>query len=346
MMNALIHEIQQIAETSAFTGVVSIFNSEVEVFNQAFYYADIANRRENNTETKFAIASGTKLFTALGIGVLIDRGHLKLDTTAHDIFGGESGWVEPGATIHHLLTHTSGVYDYYDEELISDFDNFFVEIPWYRLETPADYLPLFEAKRPKFAPGERFSYSNGGYICLGIIIEKISGGTYREFIQENIFDPARMLDSGFFAFNQLPENTAYGYKETKNGEYETNFYNLPIRGASDGGAYTTTLDLRNLWEALFDHRILSEELTTQFLSPQVNVHDGLDYGYGVYIARVNGITEYSIEGGDAGVGFYSGYLPDKDLLINILSNTTNGEEEIRKMIYDRLTQIIQNQTLN
>jgi CubicO group peptidase (beta-lactamase class C family) len=312
----------------------------VEVYNQAFGYADIANRRKNNTETRFGIASGTKLFTALGIGALIDRGRIGLDTTVHEIFGGQLSWIDPQATIAHLLTHTSGIFDYYDEEVILDFDNFFVDIPWYRLETPTDYLPLFNHKPPKFAPGERFSYSNGGYICLGIIIEKISGQIYRDFIQANVFTPAQMADSGFFALNQLPENIANGYKQTQNGEYESNIYNLPIRGASDGGAYTTSLDLRKFWEALFNDRFLSQELTAQFSSPQVNVHPGLDYGYGIYIFQENEVKEYFIEGGDAGVGFYSGYFPEKRLLINILSNKTNGEEEIREVIYDRLGQII------
>jgi CubicO group peptidase (beta-lactamase class C family) len=339
-MDPLIREIREKADAVSFSGVISIFRAEEEIYNEAFGFADIANIRKNNVSTRFGIASGTKLFTALGIGTLIDQGRITLNTTVHEIFHRDLTWIDSHANIGNLLTHTSGIFDYYDEELISDFEHFFVDIPWYRLGTPSDYLPLFSGKPAKFSSGERFSYSNGGYICLGIIIEKITRQTYRDYVEAAVFAPAQMSDSGYFAFNQLPKNTANGYKLDPNGSYETNIYNLPIRGASDGGAYTTTHDLRKLWSALLDHRILSKDLTARFLSPYVHIHDSLDYGYGVYISQVNGMTVFSIEGGDAGVGFDSRYIPEKRLLINILSNTTNGEEEIREVISDNLADIV------
>lgn len=339
-MNKLIREIREKADANSFSGVISLFRAEEEIFNEAFGYADIANGRKNNTATKFGIASGTKLFTALGIGTLIDQGRITLDTPIHKIFQRDLTWIDAHATINHLLKHTSGIFDYYDEELISDFDNFFVNIPWNRLETPTDYLPLFSQKTAKFSPEERFSYSNGGYICLGIIIEKITHQYYRDYIKSTVFAPAQMWDSGYFAFHQLPQNTANGYKLDKNGNYETNIYNLPIRGASDGGAYTTTYDLRKFWEALLNNRILSKELTTLFLSPQVEINETLKYGYGIYISQVNAMTVFSIVGGDAGVGFDSRYIPEKQLLINILSNTTNGEQDIGEVISDHLAEAV------
>ncbi len=336
MINNLIREIRTKADAVSFSGVISIFRNDEEIMNEAFGYADIANARKNTPTTRFGIASGTKLFTALGVGALIDQGLLTLKTTVHEIFQSDLTWIDPRATIADLLKHTSGIYDYYDEELITDFDNFFVDIPWYRLETPADYLPLFSQKSPKFLPGERFSYSNGGYICLGIIIEKITRQTYRNYIEAAVFLPARMPDSGYFAFDQLPENTAIGYKRLPNGSLAANIYNLPVRGASDGGAYTTTYDLRKLWSALLNQRIISKELTAQFLSPQVRIRRSLDYGYGIYISKTKGKMEFFIEGGDAGVGFVSSFMPEKQVLVNILSNQTNGEEDMREFIFDHL----------
>jgi len=339
-MERLIEKIKEKARGISFSGVVTISREEKVLFQDAFGYADIANKRENNLKTKFAIASGTKFFTALGMGTLIDTGKLSPDTTVYEIFHQDMTFIDSKATIEQLLTHTSGIYDYYDEESDIDSENYFVNIPWFLLETPFDYLPLFENKQPKYTPGERFSYSNGGYIFCGIIIEKVTGQLYRDYIQDNVFLPAGMDDSGYYAFSQLPENTAYGYKRSKNGTPETNIYNLPIRGASDGGAYTTVTDLQKLWRSLLDNRILSEKLTSMFLTPHVNIHDELDYGYGVYITKYMGMDMVFFNGGDAGVGFDSRYIPEKELQVNIISNFTDGEEEIRKVILAFLEEVL------
>jgi CubicO group peptidase (beta-lactamase class C family) len=334
-LSPLLHEIKEKAEELSFSGVISIFRAGEELYSEAFGFADRANARRNTTTTKFGIASGTKLFTALGIGKLIDEGKLRLETPVHDIFP-DVTWIAPQATIRQLLNHTSGIFDHYDEELNTDFDNFFLEVPWYQLETPLDYLPLFEGKSAKFSPGERFCYSNGGYLCLGFIIEKITGQHYRDFIETAVFAPAQMLDSGFYVFNNLPENIANGYKT--NGE--TSIYNLPSRGASDGGAFTTTYDLQKFWDALLNYRILPKELTTLFLSSQVTIEDSFACGYGIFLSQIGKMKTLFIAGGDAGVGFNSSYIPGHHILVNILSNTTNGEEDTRAVIHEGLEKIL------
>lgn len=335
-MNTYIQVIQQQAKATSFSGVISIIQSGAYLYNEAFGFADIANARENKTTTKFGIASGTKVFTALGIGVLIAQEKLALDTKIHDIFQQNLSWIHPEATIAQLLKHTSGIFDYYDEELITDFDNFFVDIPWYGLETPTDYLPLFENKKAKFIPDERFSYSNGGYICLGIIIEKISGQLYRDFVEQHVFAPAHISDSGYYAFDSLPEDTAYGYKSVDNGRFQTNIYNLPIRGASDGGAYTTTADMQKFWQALLNNKILPRELTDLFTTAQAKLNETVDYGYGFYLSQTNGKKTIYLVGEDAGVSFRSRYIPEKELVINILSNQSEGAYGIQDVIANYL----------
>lgn len=335
-MNKLIEKLHEKASETSFSGVVSINLEGKQLYAEAFGYADTANKRKNNLKTRFAIASGTKLFTALGIGTLVDKGLVSLNSTTADIFGKDFSFIDPKATIAQLLTHSSGIWDYYDEDLGADSENFFVEIPWSKLETPSDYLPLFNDKTPKFTAGERFSYSNGGYIFLGIIIEHITGKLYRDHISENVFLLAGMNDSGYFVFNNLPANTAFGYKT--NGD--TNIYNLPIRGGSDGGAYTTIGDLKKLWKALFNHKIQSKELTADFLTSHIIVEDTVNYGYGIYISKFNGMDMYYFVGGDAGVGFDCRYFPQRDLQITIISNKTDGEEKIRDVIYTNFEDIL------
>lgn len=326
-MDELIQRIEQVAAETKFSGVISIFKDSSTLYTKAYGYRDIKNRLPNTTSTVFGIASGTKFFTALGIGVLIDQGLLSLDTPISEISQEYTSFIDENATIQHLLTHTSGIYDYYDEEIEPDFENFFVEIPWYKLETPSDYYPLFKGHAAKFRPGARYSYSNGGFVLLGMLIEKLTGSLYRDFIREHVLQVAKMHRSGFYAFNDLPENTANGYLEDRR---TTNIYHLPLRGGGDGGMYTTTDDLRAFWDSLFSRRILSTELTATFLETHYTFDTASGYGCGVQKRLDNSM--FAIEGGDAGVGFSSCYIVRENLTINILSNITNGEEEIRDLI--------------
>jgi CubicO group peptidase (beta-lactamase class C family) len=177
----------------------------------------------------------------------------------------------------------------------------------------------------------KFSYSNGGYVFLGMLIEKLTGRLYRDFIHESVLQVANMHRSGFYAFNDLPENTANGYLKDRR---TTNIYQLPLRGGGDGGMYTTTGDLRAFWESWFSHRILSSELTQTYLKTHwtFNATNGL--GCGVY-KRLDD-SMFSISGGDAGVGFYSWYVVPEKLTINILSNFTNGGEAMKDVVLSHL----------
>jgi hypothetical protein len=136
-----------------------------------------------------------------------------------------------------------------------------------------------------------------------------------------------MHKSGFYAFNDLPENAANGYLEDRR---RTNIYQLPLRGGGDGGMYTNSDDLRAFWDSLLTNRILSEELTATYLKTHQTFNSTTGYGCGIY-KRLDD-SMFSITGGDAGVGFYSSYLVQEKLNINILSNITNGEEGIRDVV--------------
>jgi CubicO group peptidase (beta-lactamase class C family) len=328
-MEELIRRLEQTASEMRFSGVISVFRDASTVFSKASGYRDRKNNLPNTTSTIFGIASGTKVFTALGIGVLIDQGVISLGTTVGEIDREYTNFVDERATVQHLLTHTSGIYDYYDEEIEQDYDHFSVEIPWCELETPSDYYPLFKGKTMKFRPGERYSYSNGGYVFLGLLIERLTGMLYRDFIRERVLQAANMHSSGFYAFNDLPENTANGYLEDRR---TTNIYQLPLRGGGDGGMFTTTDDLRLFWDSLLSNRILSEELTETYLNTHCAFNDTDGYGCGIY-KRLDGST-FWIEGGDAGVGFDSRHFPHRKLTINILSNITNGENGMRDVVLD------------
>jgi CubicO group peptidase (beta-lactamase class C family) len=325
--NQLTKTLNNSIKKHAFSGVVSIRRQDIVLYERAAGYAERSNRVRNTLETRFGIASGTKFFTALAIGKLIKAGKLSPSTKLKDCVDLNFPRYSPEITIGHLLTHTSGIPDYYDEEKITDFDNFYVSLPWYALKGPRDYLAVFPDEPMKFPPGERFSYSNGGYILLGVVIEELTGLKYQDFVEQEIFKSAGMERSGYFPFNQLPENTATGYVEETQG-WRTNIYNLPIVGASDGGAYTTAQDVAALWEAFWSYKILSKELVEMYARPHVKVEtegENTYYGYGLWIREgKSGNREEYFVGCDAGVSFKSSINRDTGLLVTVISNTTDG----------------------
>jgi CubicO group peptidase (beta-lactamase class C family) len=319
----------------AFSGVISIRHKNTVLYERAAGYADRSNKIANTVATRFGIASGTKFFTALAIGKLIEAQKLNFSTKLKDCIALNFPQYSPEITIRHLLTHTSGIPDYYDEEKITDFDSFTLSTPWYALKGPRDYLAVFPDEAMKFAPGERFSYSNGGYILLGVVIEELTGRTYQEFVEQAIFKPIGMTQSGYFALNKLPEKTALGYVEEADG-WRTNIFNLPIVGASDGGAFTTVHDLATLWIAFWGYEIVPKELVELYTRPYVKAETKREhtyYGHGLWISEDQARTrEVYITGCDAGVSFKSRVNRDNDLLITAISNTTHGAWPVVKDI--------------
>jgi CubicO group peptidase (beta-lactamase class C family) len=314
-------------EEHAFSGVISIRQKDHVLYARAAGYADRSNKIENSLETRFGIASGTKFFTALAIGKLIEAQKLSFSTPLKDCIALDFPRYSQEITIQHLLTHTSGIPDYYDEDKAESVDNFSVSIPWYALRGPRDYLAIFPDEAMKFAPGERFSYSNGGYILLGVVIEELTGMKYQDFVEQAIFKAIGMNHSGYFALNKLPEKTAMGYVEEKEG-WRTNIFNLPIVGASDGGAFTTVHDIRTLWKAFWGYQILPKELVEIYAQPYVKAEtegEHTYYGHGIWICEEEGRNrEEYIIGGDPGVSFMSSVNCVNDMQVTVISNTTKG----------------------
>lgn len=328
-------------EEHGFSGVIWICHHDRVLYERAAGYADRSNKVANTLATRFGIASGTKFLTALAIGKLIAAGKLSFSTKLKDCVALNFRHYSPEITIRHLLTHTSGIPDYLDESKITDFNNFKLSIPWYELRGPRDYLAAFPDEAMKFAPGEGFAYSNGGFILLGVVLEELTGLKYQDFVEQAILQPSGLTRSGFFALNKLPEQTALGYIEESSG-WRTNIYNLPIVGASDGGAFTTVQDVATLWAAFWGNKILPKELVDIYASPYVKAEgegEHTYYGHGLWINEEPGRKrEVYITGGDAGVSFKSVVNRDAELQVTVISNTTDGAwpvlREIRKALRD------------
>ena len=309
-----------------FSGVFSVSDDDGVIFHQTGGYRNRAEKLPNEPDTAFGIASGTKMFTGLAVCKLIDEGRLSLEDKLWDLLARDLGQIDRNVTVRHLLTHTSGVGDYIDEEadnITEQLDALYAKYPCYLWTHMDYYLQMTTPLPPKFRPGERFAYSNSGYVLIGLIIEAVSGMPYQQFVQENIIAPCKLAHTGFYPMDGLPANTALGYIEEGNsGQWRTNIFGLPIIGGSDGGIYTCAEDLDKLWRAVFSNRILSEEMTRTFLSRQavIDEEDGISYGLGVYIADEGHRLAYYAIGMDSGVDFFTAYFPKTKIVASVLGN--------------------------
>lgn len=303
----------KIKEMNNFSGVIKIYKSKELIYENAKGFIDIANKVENNINTRFGIASGAKLLTAISICKLVEEGKINFNTLLREYI--ECDNFDENVTIKHLLTHTSGLPDYFYEDFTE------ISIPMYKLKEPKDFLPLITNQKSIFKPGERFQYNNGGYIILAYIVEKISGMKFIDFVKEHILNLLGMESSGYFSMDMLPNNCAYGYEENSDGTLKTNIFSIPIVGGGDGGVFVTADDINKLWDGLLNYKILKEDITKELLSPQSYINGHCYYGYGLFmVMKDEKVYKYFTSGGDPGVSFESTVYTNKEIEITILGN--------------------------
>src|SRR5690606_6940005 len=199
-----------------FSGVAYL--QKGETWTAARGFANRADERPNAIDTRFGIASGSKLFTAVAICQLVEEGKLNFGDRLSDLL--PKTFPDFNVTIHQLLTHTSGIPDYFDEQVMDDFEDLWKQQPMYLMQTASDFIPLFKDQPLMFQPSERFHYNNAGFIVLGLIVEQLTGSDFTDVVQERNFGPANMLNSGYFRLDRLPGQTAFGYIEEE-GEWRT-----------------------------------------------------------------------------------------------------------------------------
>ena len=309
-----------------FSGVFSVSGPGGVIYQQASGFRNMAEGLPNTATTAFGIASGTKLFTGLAVCKLIDEGKLSLEDKLSDMLPYDLGKIDERVTVYHLLTHTSGVGDYIDEEaddceeqLRALYDKYPVQL-WERLDY---YLQMVAPLPPKFQPGERYGYSNSGYVLLGLVVEAVSGSPFQEYVRDAIIKPCSLGHTGFYRMDSLPADTAIGYvHDEETDKWRTNFFSMPVLGGSDGGLYTCAADMDRLWRSVFSHEVLSEEMTAAFLSAQVAIEEdgGESYGLGVYRYEDGGKLVHFAVGGDSGVGFFTAFYPGTGTVVSGLKN--------------------------
>ena len=288
--------VQPYVDAQMFMGSVLVAKNGKVVFSKSYGMADLEWSVPNSPTTRFNIASMTKQFTAASILLLEDRGKLKTDDLVKKYLpDAPASWDK--ITIYHLLTHTSGIPD---------------DAAKYEPGTP-DRL-VFHDRPLNFQPGEQWAYTNLGYIVLGYMLERISGQTYEEFVQENIFKPLRMNDSGLMSFVTIIPRRASGYWPGSNGIENADRPDTRI-GFSAGSLYSTTEDLLRWEEGLFGGRLLSPESLRKMTTPFKS-----DYACGLHVNRIDGRLMIEHDGNNIGFNSDMAYYPEERLAVIVLAN--------------------------
>lgn len=321
-----------------FNGCISIKKDGATIFESAYGYSDLSNKVANTIDTKFATASAGKVFIAVAILQLVERGKLNLNDTISKLLNFDLYDIDPDITVEQLLTHKSGIPDYFDESVMHSYEELWRDYPNYKIRTSEDLLPLFITKPMMYPKGERFQYNNTGFVVLGLIIEAITKKSFDQYLKENIFDIIDMQSTGYYELDRLPAKCANNYIfDEDRKEYYTNIFSVDAKGTGAGGVFTTVGDIERFWNALLSNKLLSSDITEKMLSVQSSCECDDNYGYGIWLnknSKDNRLPYFT--GCDPGVSFISTYKLDENILITVVSNFGDDIWKIMSDIQSRL----------
>jgi CubicO group peptidase (beta-lactamase class C family) len=307
--------LSQLAAEDAFSGAVLVAKNDVPVFKQAYGMADKAHNLPNSIETKFNLGSLNKMFTGVAIAQLAERGKLSLtDTIDKYLPNYPDKPVASKVTLHQLLTHTSGMGDYLNQDFSAQQASF---------KTVTDYLPLIAKSPLAFEPGQRFQYSNAGFVVLGAIIERASGQTYYDYVRDHIFRPAGMKNTGFYPVSGNLANSAIAYTSLgPNGPQPGPRHvaeREELKGGPAGGGYSTIDDMLKFSIALREHKLVDARYTELITTGKVDAPFG-KYGYGFGDVNFNSVRSVGHNGGAPGIAAQFDLYPELGYTVIVLSN--------------------------
>jgi len=287
------------------------------VYIKGYGYANITTSTPAQANTIYEIGSITKQFTAAAIMQLVERGKLGLDDPVSKFL---PDYPKPGRSvlIRQLLNHTSGIPNYTDLAATQQ-----VSVDLTRAHTPEEIMTFFKDLPLEFTPGTQWRYSNSGYFLLGVIIERVTGLTYPEYVQRNIFTPLGLASTSY-CIPSLPE-LAQGYQSSADGKLQSVPWVHSSFFYAAGGICSTVGDLIKWQRALAEGRVVSADSYRKMITP-ATLPDGkpLTYGYGLGVDVQDGRTVISHAGQTPGFSGGLIYYPDNDLAVAVLTNSDQG----------------------
>jgi CubicO group peptidase (beta-lactamase class C family) len=302
--------VQDAVQKRTFSGAVLVARGSEILLSKGYGLANVEWDVPNAPTTKFRLGSITKQFTAASILLLEERGRLKTDerlkTYLPDI---PPAWDR--ITVRNLLTHTSGI------------PNFTALASYHDLQvsptSPDKIIAMLKERPLDFEPGEKMLYSNSGYVVLGAIIERVTGGSYAEFVTKNLFAPLGMTDSGYDSNTAIIPRRAAGYTSGPAGPLNAGYIHMSVPHAA-GALYSTTLDLLKWEQALFGGKVLQPASLQKMTTPFKN-----DYAFGLLVHTTKeGRKVVEHNGGIDGFNTHLAYYPDSKITVIVLANL-NGQ---------------------
>jgi CubicO group peptidase (beta-lactamase class C family) len=306
---AVDHWVEAQMERRMIPGLALVVLEKGEVVKVAGYgQADVEHGVRVTPETVFQTGSVGKQFTAAGVMKLVERGRIGLDDAVSEHLG-EGAPAFPGVTVRHLLTHTSGVGDYFR---VVDYRHDY---------TDEELVAVIAAQPPEFEPGTDWRYSNSGYVLLGILITRVSGTPYLDFLRDELFRPLGMRTARGISDADIVPNRSSGY-QVVDGELKHHEFVTPsLNRTGDGCLYMTVLDFARWDAALYSERALTRASLERMWTP-VTLKGGetRDYGFGWSVGEVRGHGLLSHSGGWQGFSAYYGRFVEKQLSVVVLCN--------------------------
>jgi CubicO group peptidase (beta-lactamase class C family) len=316
-----------------FSGTILVAKNDSILQRRAYGLASKELNVKNEIDTKFNIASITKTFTAVAILQLYEEGKIDLNTPIGKYLKDyPNEKIRESATISHLLTHIAGLPNFYVTNFLDRCKFDFKEVK--------DFLPLFENESLLAEPGEEYNYDAAGYVLLGLIIEKVAGANYYDYLKEHIFEKAGMPNTAAYNVDAIIENKANGYTfagdTTKPLKNNISF----LSKASPGGFhYSTVEDLFNFNKALFNNKLISQKTLELMIEPRVKGYN-THLGYGIDVDQRYDEIILGHSGGWYGISGEIIYLPESDYTITILSNVDSSMDSGKAMVSDFFKELL------
>lgn len=325
--------IKQYVANRQFNGTVLVAEQGKVIFKKGYGMANMEWNIPNTPDTKFRLGSITKQFTSMLIMQLVEKGKIKLDGKVTDYVAEYPKATGDKVTIHHLLTHTSGIPSY------TGFPGFFEKMsrdPY----TPDAFVKKFSDMPLEFEPGSTFSYDNSGYFLLGVIIEKVTGKSYADVLQENILKPLQLLNTGYDLADPIIPKRASGYEKRGGSYVNAPYLDMTIPYAA-GSMYSTVDDLYRWDQALYTEKLLSAKSKTVMFTPFLSHYA---YGWGVSKAKIGSLKDSLLliehTGGINGFNTIISRIPKDKQLVVLLNNTGGAplgsiRKNILNILYDQ-----------
>jgi len=312
LMTDLRKKLDDVVAADRFSGAVLVAKNGKTVFANAYGLADREKKTPNTLKTRFRLGSMNKMFTAVAALQLVQSGKLDLKAPfGNYLTDYPNKDVASKVTIAQLLSHTGGTGDIFGPE----FDKNRLE-----LKTLQDYVKLYGNRAPEFEPGSRWQYSNYGFLLLGVLVEKVSGKSYYDYVNDHIFKPAGMTGTASEPEEQTVADRSKGYTRFGGGGLKANTDTLPYRGTSAGGGYSTVEDLLKFATALQTNKLLNSQYTEMLTTGNTDTPLGGKYAYGFIDANVNGTRCFGHGGGAPGMNGELKICPGPGYVVAVLAN--------------------------